>query len=87
MAAGAIAKQVLLQQGIEITAYTKAVGAIEAETVDLSVIESNIVRCPDVSKVDEMVAYIEKARAEGDSVGGIVEAVVKGCCGAWRSGF
>ena len=42
-------------------------------------IEKNPVRCPDPSKALEMVSVIESARKEGDSVGGVIETVVKGC--------
>lgn len=79
VAAGAIAKKILEKIGVNIVAYTLAVGTIRAQKIDFSVIESNPVRCPDLEQAKLMEALIESAKAEGDSVGGIVEAVVMGC--------
>lgn len=79
VAAGAVAKQYLKSMGVEIVAYTKSVGSIVSERLDFSVIEQNPVRCPDAEKAIEMCQLIEKLRDEGDSVGGVVEAVIKGC--------
>jgi len=78
VAAGAIAKKVLAQKGIAITAYTLSVGDIKAEKIDLASIESNPVRCPDPQKAKEMEALIKSVRATGDSIGGVVEAIVTG---------
>ena len=74
-AAGAAAKQLLAVRGITVTAYTRAVHHIEAEELDLSAIESNPVRCPDVSKAREMEQVIKEASQRGDSVGGIAECI------------
>lgn len=79
VAAGAVAKKLLDQYGVTIIAYTKAVGSIEAEVIDFNEIEKNPVRCPDATKAKDMVRLIESLRDEGDSVGGVVEALVKGC--------
>jgi chorismate synthase len=79
VAAGAVAKKVLSAYGIRTTAYTKAVGSITAGTADLAVIETNAVRTADASAAAAMIQCIQNAQAEGDSVGGIVEAVTKGC--------
>ena len=80
--AGAIAKLVLKQRGIEITAFTSQVGHIAMtetfETTDLSLIESNIVRCPQQAVAEEMIAYIHQLKTEGDSIGGIVSCIIKG---------
>ena len=80
--AGAIAKLVLKQSGIEITAYTSQVGHIampqNAGSIDLSAIESNIVRCPDQETAGKMIAYIKQLKDEGDSIGGIISCVIKG---------
>jgi len=70
--AGAIAKLVLIKQGIEIVAFTSQVGHIQMkgniDSVDLSKIESNIVRCPEVDTAEEMIAYIHHLKTEGDSI-------------------
>jgi len=79
VAAGAIAKKILHQQNIKIIAYTLAVAGIYAKKIDLSVIEKNLVRAPDLDVAEEMIAKIDSARKNLDSVGGIVEAVIQGC--------
>ncbi len=79
VAAGAIAKKYLAEFGVSITAYTLAVGDIYAQQRDFSVIEQNLVRAPDREQAERMIARIEEARKDGDSLGGIVEAVVQGC--------
>ncbi|MBF0593949.1 MAG: chorismate synthase [Candidatus Omnitrophica bacterium] len=78
VAAGAVAKKILLKHGIAITAYTLAIGGVHADTIDLSVIEENIVRSPDLEAAANMVKKINAARESGDSVGGIIEAVIVG---------
>ncbi len=78
--AGAIAKQLL--KGVRITAYTSAVGEIALATpyeqLDLSLVEANPVRCPDVEIAAQMEAYIKEVRKAGDTVGGVVSCVVQG---------
>jgi len=82
VSAGAIAKKVLKEKcGTEILAFTEAIGKTKAE-VDLNKvtaqeIEGNIVRCPDTKTAKEMIEIIEKAKAEKDSVGGIVRGLIK----------
>ncbi|HCR18537.1 MAG TPA: chorismate synthase [Candidatus Latescibacteria bacterium] len=82
VAAGAVARKVLKAScGIEILAYVKSVRDLAAEVdtqaVSLEQIESNIVRCPDPKVAGEMIELIDWARKEGDSLGGIVEAVAR----------
>lgn len=80
--AGAFARQALEQLGITIHAYTSQVGHIELTEpytkLDLSLAESNPVRCPDAAKAAEMEELIMKIKGEGDTVGGVVSCVVKG---------
>lgn len=77
--AGAIAKQIL--KGIEITAYVSAVGNIKLNKpytqLNLSLAESNIVRCPDTKIAASMESYIKEVRSKGDTIGGIVTCVIK----------
>lgn len=77
--AGSIAKQVL--KNIEITAYVSSVGKLELnkdiQDLDFSEIEKNPVRCPDPKMAAEMEAYIKEIRADGDTVGGTVQCVIK----------
>lgn len=81
--AGALAKLALRQLGMEITAYTSQVGSItldrDYKKYDLSLVESNAVRCPDAEKAAEMIRLIEEVKAQGDTIGGVITCVVKGC--------
>lgn len=82
VAGGAIAKHFLDKDyGIEILAYVKRVSNIECnpdtDSLSLRDIESNIVRCPDQEAAHEMVEAIKSARKVGDSLGGIVECIVR----------
>lgn len=80
---GAFAKLALRRLGISITAYTSQVGHIALSgtyaDLDLSVVESNPVRCPDEKVAEEMAKLIAEVKAEGDTIGGIISCVVKGC--------
>ena len=81
--AGALAKLVLRQLGIQISAYTSQVGNIALDNdyhrYDLSLTETNAVRCPDPQKAEEMIELIQQVKAEGDTIGGVITCVVKGC--------
>jgi chorismate synthase len=88
VAAGAIAKKVLREQfGVEVLACVSQVQKIKAqidlEQVSLAAIESNIVRCPDQTAAKKMIRLIEKMRRAGDTVGGIVEGIVRGVPIGW----
>ena len=80
---GALAKMVLKQLGISVQAYTSQVGNIALErdyhSYDLSLTESNAVRCPDPEKALQMEQLISQVKAEGDTIGGIISCVIKGC--------
>ena len=80
---GALAKLVLKQLGISIQAYTSQVGPIALERdyhlYDLSQTENNAVRCPDTEKAKEMEALITQMKQEGDTIGGVITCVIKGC--------
>ena len=81
--AGALAKLALRQLGIDIVAYTSQVGDIALERdyhlYDLTQTEQNAVRCPDQEKAAEMIRLIEQVKAEGDTIGGVITCVIKGC--------
>jgi chorismate synthase len=81
--AGALAKLALRQMGIRIQAYTSQVGEIKLDkdyrNYDLSLTETNIVRCPDPMKAAEMIQLISQVKAEGDTIGGTITCVIKGC--------
>ena len=84
VAAGAIARKVLqhLIQGYEAVAYVKSVhtlnATVDTKTVTTEQVESNIVRTADPAMVDPMIELITAMRSEGNSVGGVVECVVRG---------
>ena len=81
--AGALAKLALKQQGISIQAYTSQVGDIKLDRdyhlYNIDDAENNIVRCPDAVKAKEMEALITAVKAEGDTIGGVITCVIKGC--------
>lgn len=83
VAAGALAKLLLRAQGIGVQAYVSQVGHLALEKsyreLDLSQTESNDVRCPDPLMAGKMIRLIKKIRKAGDTVGGVVSAVVRGC--------
>lgn len=78
VAAGAIAKKILAKHNIQIIVYTLAVGDIMAQKIDYSVIEQNMVRSADPVAAEKMIAKIEEVRKNGDSLGAILQCVVKG---------
>lgn len=86
VAAAAIAKKVLAAKfapDLEIIAYVKSIKDIEAnvdpETVSFETVESNIVRTGDPDAVEPMVELVKQMRGEGNSVGGVVECVIRNC--------
>ena len=79
VAAGAVAKKVLEKEKIEIIGYTLELGGIRAEKVDYEEIEKNALRCPDRDALITMEKKIEEVKNQGDSLGGIVEILVRGC--------
>lgn len=87
VAAGAIAQQLLAKAGVEIFAYVSQVGEckldVNSSSVDPSLIDSNEVRCPDAAKAAEMKTLIETVKADGDTVGGRVTAVVRNAPAGW----
>jgi chorismate synthase len=83
VAAGAIAKLFLKEYNISTQAYVSQVGKIKLQKgyseLDLSKIESSIIRNPDKESAELMLKAIEQAKAEGDSLGGVVCCVIRGC--------
>ncbi len=80
--AGALAKLILKQVGVSINAFVYRVGEIQLDKtyheLDLNKIDSNIVRCPDGTVAEQMIARIEEAGRNHDTVGGVVQCVVQG---------
>lgn len=81
--AGALAKLALKQLGVQIYAYTSQVGDIaltqDYTHYDPALIEQNNVRCPDPETAARMAKKIEEVKAEGNTIGGIITGVIKGC--------
>lgn len=83
VAAGAIAKKLLAQQGVRLVGYVKQVGDVRADIADpsavtLEQVEATPVRCPDPVVAEKMIQLIEEVRKDQDSIGGICELVAVG---------
>jgi chorismate synthase len=88
VAAGAVAKKLLkVAFGGDVLGWVRSIGTIEAQLdpdeVSARAVEElpdgtpNLVRCPDPATAERMVAAIEEVRAQGDSLGGVAELVVR----------
>jgi len=82
VAAGAVAFKILNERfKLNIVAYVKQIKDIEAnvdtDKVTQKDVDSNIVRCPDQRAASEMIKLIENAKNSGDSVGGVIECVIR----------
>lgn len=75
VAAGAVAKQVLEQIGIDVLAYTVALGGVKVTEKKLEVINDNRFFCPDAVAAEKMEERVKEVRKQGDTLGGIVEIV------------
>jgi len=77
--AGAVAKKLLNLTGIEVLAHTVAIGSIKAEPKGFDEIRENVdrsaVKCADLRATEEMARIVEKAKEEGDSIGGLIESI------------
>lgn len=79
VAAGAIAKKIIAREGMETIAYTVELGGVTIENLSINDIGRNRLLCPDIKAAEEMEKRLEEAGEKGDSLGGIVEIIVKGC--------
>ena len=81
--AGALAKLALRQIGVSVTAYTSQVGDISIDPDyrhhDFSKIETTAVRCPDLEAAAKMEKLIAEVKGQGDTIGGIITCLIKGC--------
>ena len=77
--AGAVSKKLLATRGTLVIAHTVAIGGIEAAPKSIEEIKTNVLKsplyCADEGATEKMLSAIEKARAEGDSLGGIIEGI------------
>lgn len=83
VAAGAVAEKIIARAGIEVLAFTRAIGTIEVtlETkhVTKEAVAGNPLFCPEEKTAVMMEEALAQARADGDSLGGVVEVIVRGC--------
>jgi len=79
VAGGAVAKKILKREKVEIIAYTVELGGIRVEKIDFEEIERNGLRCPDRKAAAAMEKKIDETKGKGDTLGGIVEILVRGC--------
>ena len=81
VAAGAIAKALLKTEKIEVIAYVKQVhhliATIDPAKVTANAIEKNPLRCPDAKTAKKMMEHIEAIQKQGNSVGGVIECVIR----------
>jgi chorismate synthase len=78
VAGGAVARKLLERRGVQVLAYTQAIGGIVCRTFDEQAIEQNAVRACDPAAAADMIAKVERLAAAGDSCGGIVECRIRG---------
>jgi chorismate synthase len=79
VAAGAIAKKYLREQvGVEIWACLRQLGPIVVDTVDPGIIDDNPFFCADPARIDELEAYMDALRKDGDSVGARINITATG---------
>ncbi|MBI2759867.1 MAG: chorismate synthase [Chloroflexi bacterium] len=88
VAAAAIARRLLaLRHGVEIVAWVSKVRDItvecDIESVSRDQVERTPIRCPDLEIAAEMIAAVEAARKDGNSLGGVVTCAVRGCPPGW----
>lgn len=89
VAAGAIAEKFLLEQyGVEIVAWVSSVGEVDAEAIDMdnisrAQVDGSDVRCPDGRAAEAMTAQILAARADKDSIGGVLSCVCRNVPAGW----
>jgi chorismate synthase len=87
VAAGAIARRLLGRHSVEIVAWVDEVAGISAtvdgDRVTRAEVDANDIRCPDVDTAAQMIERVERARKDGDSVGGVVRVTARGVPAGW----
>ncbi len=79
MAAGAVAQKVLDRDQIKVLAFTLELGGVRAMEVDEAIIWDNPFFCPDAGVLEAMTARVKEIKDRGDSLGGLVQVLVRGC--------
>ncbi|MBL0218291.1 MAG: chorismate synthase [Myxococcales bacterium] len=87
VAGGAVAQQLLARRGIEIVAWVDEVcgilAAVDPALITRAQVDINDLRCPDPVAAPTMIDRIERARKDGDSVGGVIRVVARGVPAGW----
>jgi len=88
VAAGAVARKLLhTRWGVEVVAWVAKVGRLVAEydveRVTQEDVERTPIRCPDPAVAERMIAAVEAARKDGNSLGGLVVCAVRRCPAGW----
>jgi len=83
VAAGALAKQILVREGVEVVGYVKELYGIRArDGMSLEEIKENVdkthIRCPDLETAEKMIAKCLEIKEEGETCGGVIEAIARG---------
>lgn len=76
--AGAVAAKILSEVGITVSAYTKAIGPVKAERLDLFAVGENPLYMPDPEAAEKAAEYLSELQMKGDSAGGVIECTVTG---------
>lgn len=86
---GTIARQILREEvGLKIVSYTSQLGGLGLpgsywDEIDSAEVEASKYGCPDPATEQQIEALVRQARAEGDSLGGVVSTVVRGMPAGW----
>src|SRR5207249_7126022 len=88
VAAGAIAPKLLAVRGnVTVVAWVSKVGALsvdcDVEKITREQVDATPIRCPELATAERMIASVEAARKDGDSLGGVVTCAVRGCPAGW----
>jgi chorismate synthase len=86
--AGAIARALLADRwGVAIVAWVSKIGRLVAdcdvESVTRDAVDATPIRCPDPTLAPQMIAAVEAARKDGNSLGGVVTCAIRGCPAGW----
>ncbi len=82
VAAGGVARAILRELGVEVWSFTAEVGGVALDPANASrsreEADASPLRCPDPDAETAMIARIDEARSNGDTVGGVFEVVAHG---------
>ena len=86
--AGAIARKLLAERWhVTVVAWVSKVSSLaiecDVEKVTREQVDATPIRCPDLAAAEKMIAAVEAARKDGDSLGGVVTCAVRGCPVGW----